>query len=92
MILNQTVTGVILVAGNSTRFGQNRNKNFELINGKTILSYSIEAFDNNSYIDNIIIVIKENEKKIVQQIINEVEVSKKIDIVIGRKFKTGICI
>ena len=45
MIKDKTVTAVILVAGNSTRFGKNRNKNFELVNGKTILSYSIKAFN-----------------------------------------------
>lgn len=83
MISNKTVTGIILVAGNSTRFGQNRNKNFELVNGKTILSYSIDAFNNNRYIDNIIIVIKEDDKTTVQKIIDEQEASKKINIVLG---------
>lgn len=83
MILNKTVTGVILVAGNSTRFGQNRNKNFELINGKSILSYSINAFNNNQYIDNIIIVIKQDDRETVQKIIDEQEINKNIDIVIG---------
>ena len=34
MINKKTVSAIILVAGNSTRFGQNRNKNFEDINGK----------------------------------------------------------
>ena len=62
MIKNKTITGIILVAGNSTRFGKNRNKNFEIVNGKSILSYSINAFNKNSYIDNIIIVLKEEEK------------------------------
>ncbi len=83
MISNKTVTGIILVAGNSTRFGQNRNKNFELVNGKTILSYSINAFEKNKYIDNIIIVIKMEDRKTVQEIINEEDIRKKIDIVIG---------
>lgn len=83
MISNKTVTGVILVAGNSTRFGQNRNKNFELVNGKSILSYSINAFSNNTYIDNIIVVIKEDDRNTVQRIIDEQEASKKIEIVLG---------
>lgn len=83
MILNKTVTGVILVAGNSTRFGQNRNKNFELINGKSILSYSINAFNSNKYIDNIIVVIKQDDKETVQEIISKEEMNKKIDIVLG---------
>ena len=83
MISNKTVAGIILVAGNSTRFGQNRNKNFEIVNGKTILSYSIDAFNNNTYIDNIIVVIKEDDRNAVQRIIDEEEASKKIDIVLG---------
>lgn len=83
MIVNKTVTAIILVAGNSTRFGQNRNKNFELINGKSILSYSINAFDKNQYIDNIIVVIKQDDKEIVEEIINKENVVKKLDIVIG---------
>jgi len=83
VILNKTVTAIILVAGNSTRFGQNRNKNFELINGKSILSYSINAFDKNKYIDNIIIVIKQDDKQASEKIINQENATKKIDIVIG---------
>ncbi len=83
MISGKTVTGIILVAGNSTRFGQNRNKNFENINGKTILSYSINAFGNNPYIDNVIIVIKEEDRETIKKIIKEEKINKKIDIVIG---------
>ena len=83
MILDKTVTAIILVAGNSTRFGQNRNKNFETINDKSILSYSINAFDKNQYIDNIIVVIKQDDRETVEQIINGEQTNKKIDIVLG---------
>ena len=83
MILDRTVTAIILVAGNSTRFGQNRNKNFELVNNKTILSYSINAFNKNKFIDNIIVVIKKDDKEIVEQIIAKENITKKIDIVLG---------
>ena len=55
MINEKTVTAIILAAGSSTRFGKNRNKNFEIIDGKPILAHSLKAFDNNRYIDNIII-------------------------------------
>ena len=85
MIHTKTVTGIILSAGNSTRYGQNRNKNFELINGKSVLSYSLNAFKNNDYIDNIIVVIKEENREIVQKIINEQKINKKTDIVSGGK-------
>lgn len=83
MIQDKTVTAVILVAGNSTRFGKNRNKNFELVNGKTILSYSVKAFNENEYIDNIIIVLKEEDKNTVQEIIDNENLNKKIDLVLG---------
>ena len=45
---NKKVTAIILVAGNSTRYGQNRNKNFEIINGKEVLLYSLEKFNSAS--------------------------------------------
>lgn len=32
MINGKTVSAIILIAGNSTRYGQNRNKNFDKIN------------------------------------------------------------
>ena len=41
MIKEKEVTAIILVAGNSTRYGQNRNKNFEILQGKTVLEYSL---------------------------------------------------
>jgi len=83
VIVNKTVTAIILVAGNSTRFGQNRNKNFELVNGKSILSYSINAFNKNKFIDNIIVVIKQDDKETVEQIIDKENITKKISIVLG---------
>lgn len=83
MIQSKSVAAVILVAGNSTRFGQNRNKNFELINGKSILSYSINAFNKNEYIDNIIVVIKQDDRETVEKVIKEEKTSKEINIVIG---------
>ena len=80
---NKKVTAIILVAGKSTRYGQNRNKNFEIINEKTVLSYSLNEFDKNQYIDNIIIAVKEDEMDIVEKIVNEENPTKKVDFVIG---------
>lgn len=83
MILGKTVTGIILVAGNSTRFGKNRNKNFELVHGKSILSYSLNAFDINKYIDDIIIVVKKDDKNNIEKIIDQQKRHKKIRIILG---------
>ncbi len=79
------VTAILLVAGNSTRYGQNRNKNFEKINGKTVMSYSLKTFHENPYIDTIIIGIKKEESSIVQEILEEENITKPTKLVIGGK-------
>lgn len=84
MIDNRTVTGILLLAGNSTRFGENINKNFELLNNnKTVLSYSLNCFNMNKYIDNIILAVKEKEKSTVDKIINSENIIKPIKIIYG---------
>ena len=83
MLDTKTVTAIILVAGNSTRFGQNRNKNFEKINGKTVLYYSLKVFDKNKYVDNIIIATKEEEISKVKDIIKQENITKSVKIVVG---------
>ena len=85
MIKEKEVTAIILVAGNSTRYGQNRNKNFEILQGKTVLEYSLKAFEGNAYIDSIIIGAKQEEIPIIEKIIQKEKNAKPIAIVIGGK-------
>ena len=85
MINGKTVSAIILVAGNSTRYGQNRNKNFENVNGKTVLAYSLSAFDKNTYIDDIIIATKEDEIEKVKEIVLKEKINKNVKFVIGGK-------
>ena len=81
MIKDKTVTAIVLIAGNSTRYGKNTNKNFELLNKKPVFTYSIDAFDRNKYIDNIILVCKEDEiNKTIKYIKN---LNKDIKIITG---------
>ena len=79
-----TVTGIILVAGNSTRFGKNSNKNFERINGKYILEYSLEKFIENEKVTDIIIASKKEEMEFISNIISKIK-EKPIKLVIGGK-------
>ncbi len=83
MINGKSVTAIVLVAGNSTRFGKNKNKNLELINGKSVLSYSLKEFNDNGYVDNIIVTVKKEDMDNVKMIIKEQLLIKKIDIVLG---------
>ena len=90
MIYDKKVTAIILSAGNSTRYNKNINKNFEIIGEKPVLSYSLKSFDENKYVDNIIVAIKENEINKVKEIISKGHLSKLVNIVIGRKFSKSI--
>lgn len=83
MINGKKVTAIILVAGNSTRYGQNRNKNFEIVNGKAVLSYSFKQFDTNKYVDDIIIAAKQDEIDTVKEILKQENPNKEFKIVIG---------
>lgn len=83
MIDNKTVTAIILVAGNSTRFGTGKNKNFERIGGKTVLSYSLDAFDKNKYVDNIFVAYREEDLENIKEITENYKFEKQINLVRG---------
>lgn len=82
-MMKRTVTAIILVAGNSTRFGQNRNKNFEVIEGKEVLLYSLEKFNDNSLVDDIIIACKKDEEDRVREISEKVDLKKRLSFIEG---------
>ena len=77
------VTAIILAAGNSVRYGQNRNKNLEVVNNQTVLEYSLNEFNKNKKIDNIIIAAKESDLEDINQIIYKNRSRKPIKTVIG---------
>lgn len=83
MFNNQKVTAIILAAGNSTRFGSDKNKVLVEIFNKPIFLYSLEVFSKNSYIDDIIIVAKKDEENIINGFLNKIELKRDIKIVLG---------
>ena len=62
---------IILASGHGSRYGSSVPKQFVEIQGKTILEYSIEAFESNSKIDNIIIVITPEYRDLAQKILDK---------------------
>ncbi len=55
------VTAIILAAGQGKRMKSNIQKQFMLLNGKPILYYSLQCFQNSVFIDQIILVTGEKE-------------------------------
>lgn len=57
------VSVVIAASGMGKRMNSNINKQYLLLKERPILAYTIEKFDNNEYIDEVIIVAREEEKE-----------------------------
>ena len=54
--------GIVLAGGVGSRFGSNVPKQYLTINGKEVIAYSIEALQNASSIDKIIVVARGEQK------------------------------
>ena len=72
---------IILASGTGSRSGLNIPKQFYKIKEKTLLEYSIEAFQNNTNIDEIIIVSNPNFIELTKELANKY--SKVVKIISG---------
>jgi len=72
--------GVILAAGDSTRFDAEVNKLFYKVNGKELVLYPIETFLDNNEIDEVLIVSSESNKSVLEKILNE---HQNVSIILG---------
>ncbi len=76
---------IILASGTGTRSGLNIPKQFYKIKNKTLLEYSIEAFENNSKIDSIIVVSNPDFMDLTKEILNKNNYKKAKKLVAGGK-------
>ena len=74
------VSGIILIAGSSSRYNKGYNKNLELINNRPIFMYSVEVMNRIKEINEIILVIKKEEENIIKDYIKD---NNKVKIVYG---------
>jgi len=79
------VHAVVLSGGEGTRFDSELPKQYVKLAGKTILEYSIDAYEINPSIDSIIIVVSENFLDLAKEIIQNNSYNKITDILIGGK-------
>lgn len=75
------ITAIILAGGDGTRFGSDIPKQFCIVNNKPIIVRTIEHFQNNSYIDDIIIVCKTKFHDYVKELTNKYSLNKVVNIV-----------
>lgn len=77
---------IILAAGKGTRMKARINKQFINLKGKPILYYTLKAFENNSYISEIVLVLAEDEIAYFKEnILEKYEIKKIKKIVAGGK-------
>ncbi len=75
-------TSIIVGAGNGSRMG-NLDKVFMQIKERPVLAYSILAFEKSDFIDEIILVVRENRKNDAMQLIELYNFKKVKEIVSG---------
>lgn len=82
----QMVTAIVLAAGSGSRMKSSVKKQYMLLNGKPLVYYSLEAFNNCKNIDNIIVVTsKEDVEYFRTEIIDKYNIGKVSNIVVGGK-------
>ena len=81
--MEKDVTGIILLAGSSSRYQKGFNKNFELINNKPVFYYSLKVMNEVAPIKEIILVIKKGEEDLVYEYLKHYNLNKEIKIIYG---------
>ena len=76
---------VIVAAGTGSRMNMGINKQFIKLEGKEIIAYTIEKFYNNSNIEDIVVVIKEDEFEFFKKEILDKYNFKNVKIAYGGK-------
>ncbi len=64
MYLNKKVIAIIVAAGKGTRMNLDKPKQYINLKNKTILEWTIDVFEVNKFIDEIILVVDKDMKKI----------------------------
>ena len=72
--------GVILAAGDSTRFDAEVNKLFYKVNGKELVLYPVETFLDNNEIDEVLIVSSKSNKSALEKLFTE---QQSVSIILG---------
>lgn len=79
------VSALILAAGMGRRMGVGVNKVLMKISGKSVLAYTVKCFDNNKYVDEILVAAAENETYEIEKTIAEARIKKPCRVIVGGK-------
>ena len=77
------VVAVVLAAGSGVRFDPAKPKQLVALNGKPIVAWSIEAFENDEHVDDIVVVVNNTVREAVEQLIDDASYAKVRAIITG---------
>jgi 2-C-methyl-D-erythritol 4-phosphate cytidylyltransferase len=78
----------ILAAGKGSRTGLSQPKQFEMLNGKTVLEHSVDTFEKHPSINGIFVVVHNDFIEKTRQLLNVENRQKIIDVVAGGEERT----
>lgn len=81
----KSASAIIVAAGSGSRMGTYVNKQFLLIDEIPVLARTLKAFDKSDNIDNIIVVARQEDILLVNDLVREFDISKIKAIVPGGK-------
>ena len=76
-------SAIILAGGVGSRMRNSKTKQLIKIGGKTVVQRSVEAFDKSALIDEIVVVVRPDEKDAISLLINRIGCIKPIKLVDG---------
>lgn len=80
------VTAIVVAGGSGKRMGMNIKKQYIILGEKEILAHTLEAFNEAECIDEIVVVVSEEEREIVQRdIVDKYKINKVSRIAAGGK-------
>jgi len=83
MYKRRYVTAVILAGGSGSRMGTVENKVYLPLEGKPVILHAVESFDRHPYIDELVVVTREDEQTIAKELLSAAALTKRWRIVQG---------
>jgi 2-C-methyl-D-erythritol 4-phosphate cytidylyltransferase len=77
------IAGIVLAGGSGSRVQRDVNKVFLTLAEREMLAYSLDTMDRASEIDELVLVVREEDRSMAERVISETGLSKLIAVVAG---------
>jgi 2-C-methyl-D-erythritol 4-phosphate cytidylyltransferase len=77
------IAGIVLAGGSGSRVQRDVNKVFLSLADREMLAYSLDTMDRASEIDELVLVVREEDRSMAERVISETGLSKLIAVVAG---------